>query len=47
LNFSDPSVLEADQESIKVALSAIFHLNNMGEINESFLPSKSNNWRKS
>ena len=47
LNFSDPSVLEADEESVKAALAAIFHLNNMGKINESYLPSKANNWRKS
>tara|TARA_B100001287_G_scaffold36356_1_gene25785 strand:- start:6013 stop:7488 length:1476 start_codon:yes stop_codon:yes gene_type:complete len=47
LHFSDPSILEADEESVKVALSAIFYLNNMGKINESYLPSKKNNWRKS
>ena len=47
LNFSDPSVLEADEESVKAALAAIFQLNNMGKINESYLPSEANNWRKS
>lgn len=46
LNFSDPSVLEPDNEVVKAGLAAIYNLKKMGKINESFLPSSNNSWLK-
>ena len=45
LNFSDPSILDANQRTLKAGLAAIFHLENMGKISKGFLPSSNSNWK--
>ena len=44
LNFSDPSILDADSRTLKAGLASIFHLENMGKISNDFLPSNNSNW---
>ena len=46
LNFSDPSILQADNETVKAGLAAIYHLNKMDKIDQTFLPSDESTWRK-
>ena len=46
LNFSDPSILQADNETVKAGLAAIYHLNKMDKIDQTFLPSDESSWRK-
>jgi acetyl-CoA carboxylase biotin carboxylase subunit len=45
LNFSDPSILNPDESSIKAGLAAIFNLEGMDKIDDSFLPSNKSNWQ--
>ena len=46
LNFSDPSILQADNQTVKAGLAAIYHLNKMDKIDQTFLPSDESSWRK-
>jgi len=46
LNFSDPTILQADNQTVKAGLAAIYHLNKMDKIDQTFLPSDESSWRK-
>ena len=46
LNFSDPTILSANEDYLKAGLAAIYNLEKMDKINDSFLPSSTSDWQK-
>ena len=46
LNFSDPTILSANEDYLKAGLAAIYNLEKMDKINDSFLPSSNSDWQK-
>jgi propionyl-CoA carboxylase alpha chain len=46
LNFSDPSIITANEDYLKAGLAAIYNLEKMDKINDSFLPSSTSDWKK-
>jgi len=46
LNFSDSSVLDIDEASIKAGLGAIYYFEKKDRLNQSFLPAEKSNWNK-
>jgi propionyl-CoA carboxylase alpha chain len=46
LNFSDPSIITANEDYLRAGLAAIYNLEKMDKINDSFLPSSTSDWKK-